>query len=118
MRPKPGRSYSAENGLEFSRSGGWPTSGQAAAAEAVHEHLATVGAGRLPSQRLQRLEQLVGVVGERVERVTLDDDRAGALLSGEAEHGLAHVDLLLNVGEDERGVDPRLPAAFDLDVGS
>ena len=46
---------------------------------------AAVRAGGRAGQRLERLDELVGVVGQRVELRALDHDRAGALVGRKAE---------------------------------
>ena len=61
----------------------------AAAGEPVDEELATAGTRGGPGQGLQRFGQLVGVVGERIEIVALEDDAARALARVQAERRLA-----------------------------
>ena len=86
MRPKPGRSYSAENGLELRRICRIADFGRdASVGEAVDEHLAAVRTRCRAGQRLQRVRELVGVVGQGVELLAFDHDRARGLVRGEPE---------------------------------
>jgi hypothetical protein len=78
----------------------------APAGEAVDEELAAAGAGGGTGQGLQRFRQVVGVVGQRLEVVALEDDGPRALAGVEAEGRLAlHRRGLLDGRQLERHVE-------------
>ena len=79
-----------------------------ASGEAVDVDLPAARSGGGPGQRLERLGQLVRVVGQRFEVAALDQDGAGSRVRRECERRLllAHDDGLLDRREIEIHVEP------------
>ncbi len=60
--------------------------GKLAAAEAIDIDLSAVGTGAGPGERLQRVSQIVGIVGQRGEIFAFDHQRGGVVIGLDA-HG-------------------------------
>ena len=61
--------------------------GKLAGGESIHVNLAAIGSGGGPRQRLQFRLQFVRVVRERLQILSLDDQRAGVFLGIDAHLG-------------------------------